>query len=129
MYSEQLKKEKICSGNAGIKTAIMGVDFEEKDVCMMIDCFCQKEDVLGVPTKKLFELFDDFCEKCGYLKISHLTLGRIFREHFNLKRKRVRKGKKLYWVYVSADKPPPFYGTSGADICNLLLMKMELEHL
>ena len=103
MYSEQLKKEKICSGNAGIKTAVMGVDFEEKDVCMMIDCFCQKEDVLGVPTKKLFELFDDFCEKCGYLKISHRTLGRIFREHFNLKRKRVRKGEKLYWVYVSAD--------------------------
>ena len=103
MYSEQLKKEKICSGNAGIKTAVMGVDFEKKDVCMMIDCFCQKEDVLGVPTNKLFDLFDDFREKCGYLKISHRTLGRSFREHFNLKRKRVRKGEKLYWVYVSAD--------------------------
>ena len=103
MYSEQLKKEKICSGNAGTKTAVMGVDFEKKDVCMMIDCFCQKEDVIGVPTKRLFELFDDFCEKCGYLKISHLTLGRIFREHFNLKRKRVRDGKTLYWVYVSSD--------------------------
>ena len=103
MYSEQLKKEKICSGNAGIKTAVMGVDFEKKDVFEMIDRFCKKEDILGVPTNKLFELFDDFCEKCGYLKISHLTLGRIFREHFNLTRKRVRDGKTLYWVYVSAD--------------------------
>lgn len=103
MYSEQLKKEKICSGNAGIKTAVMGVDFEKKDVCEMIDRFCEKEDILGVPTNKLFELFDDFCKNNGYLCISHLTLGRIYREHFNLKRKRVRKGKKLYWVYVSAD--------------------------
>ena len=103
MYSEQLKKEKICSGNAGIKTAVMGVDFEEKDVCMMIDCFCQREDVLGVPPNKLFDLFDDFCEKCGYLKISHRTLGRIFREHFNLTRKRVRDCKTLYCMDVYAD--------------------------
>ena len=95
MYSEQLKKEKICSGNAGIKTAVMGVDFEKKDVCMMIDRFFFIVDVLGVPTNKLFDLFDDFCEKCGYLKISHLTLGRIFREHFNLTRKRVRDRKTL----------------------------------
>ena len=103
MYSEQLKKEKICSGNAGIKTAVMGVDFEKKDVCMMIDRFCKKEDILGVPTNKLFDLFDDFCKKSGYVCLSHLTVGRIYREHFNLKRIRVRKGKKLYWVYVSAD--------------------------
>ena len=103
MYSEQLNQEKICSENVERKTAIMGVDFEKRDVCMMIDSFCQKKDVLGVPTNKLFDLFDDFCEKCGYLKISHLTLGKIFREHFNLKRKRVRDGKTLYWVYVSAD--------------------------
>ena len=103
MYSEQLKKEKICSGNAGIKTAVMGVDFEKEDVCAMIDRFCKKEDILGVPPNKIFDLFDDFCKEHGYVCISHLTLGRIYREHFNLKRKRVRKGNKLYWVYVSAD--------------------------
>lgn len=103
MYSERLKKEKICDGQATRKTAIMGVDFEKEDVCIMIDRFCKKEDIFGVPTNKLFDLFDDFCEQNGYFKISHLTLGRIFREHFNLTRKRVRDGKTLYWVYVSAD--------------------------
>ena len=35
--------------------------------------------------------------------IDYGMLGRIFREHFNLTRKRVRDGKTLYWVYVSAD--------------------------
>ena len=83
--------------------SIIGVNVSEKDLNMMIDTFCRKDDVIGVPTKKLFELFDTFCAENSYNPISHLILGRIFREHFNLKGKRVRKGEKLYWVYVSAD--------------------------
>ena len=101
MYSEKLQKEKILVPKG--EMSIIGVNVSEKDWHMMIDTFCRKDDVIGVPTTKLFELFNTFCAENGYKPISHLILGRIFREHFNLKKKRVRKGEKLYWVYVSAD--------------------------
>ena len=85
----------------------MGVDFEEKDVCMMIDCFCQREDALGVPPNKLFDLFDDFCKNNGYLCISHLTLGRIYREHFNRKENVSAKGKNcIGYMFPLIDQHP-----------------------
>ena len=101
MYSEKLQKEKILVPKD--EMSIIGVNVSEKDLHMMIDTFCRKDDVIGVPTKKLFELFDAFCSEHGYNPISHLALGRVFRKHFNLTRKRVRCGQELYWVYVSAD--------------------------
>lgn len=97
MYSENLKKEKICVKNNKVT---MGVDIKKQELFEIIDLFCKKDDIIGVPTKKLFDLFDEFCQKNNHPKINHLTLGRIFREHFQVDRKKVRCGQKLFWVYV-----------------------------
>ena len=53
MYSEKLQKEKILAPKG--EMSIIGVNVSEKDLHMMIDTFCRKDDVIGVPTKKLFE--------------------------------------------------------------------------
>ena len=99
MYSERLKNEKLILNSNN--NAIVGMSVDKDEIIKLIDKFCNKEDVIGVPTPKLFQIFDEFCEKQNSPKISHLTLGRIFREHFGLTRKKVRSGKNLYWVYVS----------------------------
>lgn len=98
MYSEILKKEKLVIKN---KKTTVGVDIQKSDLIKIIDSFCKKDDIIGVPTTKLFELFDSYCDENGFQKINHLTLGRVFREHFGVDRKKVRCGKKLHWVYVS----------------------------
>lgn len=100
MYSEKLKSEKISIKNQKVT---VGIDVKKQEMFDIIDRFCKKDDIIGVPTNKLFDLFDDFCEKKGYCKINHLTLGRIFREHFRVDRKKVRCGNDLFWVYVSID--------------------------
>lgn len=97
MYSEMLKKEKITLSNNRVT---VGVEVDKAEIVKMIDCFCKREDIIGVPTKVLFNLFDKFCEEKQFPKVSHLALGRIFREHFSVDRKKVRKGKELFWVYV-----------------------------
>lgn len=98
MYSEKLKAEKLNFNSKG--ETVVGVGIGKDEILNIIDTFCKKEDVIGVPTPKLFGLFDDFCKEFGYPQISHLTLGRIFREHFNLTRHRVRDGEKIWWVYI-----------------------------
>ena len=98
MYSEKLRNEKIVKENG---EAFVGIEVGEKEICKMIDEFCTKEDILNVPTPKVFELFYDFCENNGYPKINNLTLGRIFRKHFNVTRKMIRRKDELFWVYVN----------------------------
>lgn len=100
MYSDKLKKEKLFAKNNKVT---VGVDVDKREIISAIDLFCERDDIIGVPTTKLFELFDEFCENNGVPKINHLTLGRIFREHFNVDRKKVRSGKSLFWVYVPID--------------------------
>ena len=97
MYSEKLKNAKIAKDNG---EAFVGIEIGKKEVFRMIDEFCTEEDILNVPVTKVFELFYEFCEEKGYPKINNLTLGRIFRERFNLTRKMVRNGQKLFYVYV-----------------------------
>lgn len=101
MYSEKLKLEKLYVNQSNMR--LPGIEVGEDRIVELIDRFCTKEDVLYVPTPKLFELFDEYCDEVGQSRINHMTLGRVFRKHFGLTRKKARKGKSLFWVYVSAD--------------------------
>lgn len=101
MYSEKLKNAKIAKKNG---EAFVGIEIGKEEIFKMIDEFCTKEDILYVPVTKTFELFCEFCEEKGYPKINNLTLGRLFREHFNLTRKMVRNGQKLFYVYVKKNE-------------------------
>lgn len=100
MYSDKLKTEKIhvpsASKDPGVSCIAYGVENVEK----IIDGFCTKDDLIGVPTPKLFDLFDEFCKENGYPIFNRPSLGRVFRSHFGIRRKKVRDKKELYWVYV-----------------------------
>ena len=98
MYSEKLKKQKIALKN---EASTVGIEIDEKTVIEMINNFCKKEDIIGVQPQKVFDLFDEFCEKMGYQKIMHNSLGKVIKKHFNVGRKKVRSGKELLWVYVA----------------------------
>lgn len=100
MYSEKLNASKLWVMKK--ENRLVGIEYGEDKIIEIIDDFCRKEDVIGVPTPTLFSIFDQYCEENGYPAFNHLTLGIVFQRHFNLKRKRVRDGKTLYWVYVSA---------------------------
>lgn len=101
MYNDRLTKEKLTLANTNVT---LGLELDKKDIFKIIDSFCTKDAVIGVPTNKVFELFDEFCDESGIKRISHLTLGKLFREHFGLDRKKVRSGKNLFWVYVPCRK-------------------------
>lgn len=98
MYGDKLREKKLKTTEKG--NAIMGVCMSKEKVCSLLDEFCSKEDIVFVPMTTVYEMFDEFCEKKGTEKMCHSTLGRYFREHFQLTRKKVRQGKDLYWVYV-----------------------------
>lgn len=104
MYSNRLKSAKIYTPGEPRDTGESCVMYGVDKVNALIDKFCVKEDLIGVPTPELFNLFDEFCVKNGVPKFNHLSLGKVFRKHFNLDRRKVRSGKDLYWVYVDGGK-------------------------
>lgn len=99
MYSEKLKLSKVVRNNG---CCYVGVDVDEKSIIDNIDQFCKREDAIGVPVKVVSNLFDEFCEENNIPKISPIIFGKIFRQHFNLTRKSVRRGKEVFYLY--ADK-------------------------
>lgn len=99
MYSEKLRLSKAVKSDG---RCYVGVDVDEKSIIDNIDQFCKREDAIGVPVKVVSNLFDEFCEENNIPKISPIIFGKMFRRHFNLTRKSVRRGEKVLYVY--ADK-------------------------
>lgn len=100
MYSEKLKLNKVVSSN---DYCYVGVDIDEKSIIDKIDQFCKREDAIGVPVKAVSNLFDEFCEENNIPKISPIIFGKMFRQHFNLTRKSVRRGKEVFYVYAEKE--------------------------
>ncbi len=98
MYSQKLKNAKITQEN---ERFTVGVEVDEQEIINRIEHFCKKEDIIGVQPSKVFELFDEFCEENQLTKITSNSFGKVLKKHFNVERKKVRKGKELFWVYVS----------------------------
>ena len=98
MYSEKLKSKKVLKNQNG--EYFVGFEIGKDEIVKMIDSFCRKEDVIGVPVKAVSDLFEEFCEENNLVKISPIIFGKIIREHFGLKRKRIRNKDDILWVYV-----------------------------
>ena len=77
-----------------------GIEIGEENIIKMIDGFCTKDEIIGVPNPILFNLFDDYCKENNLPLINRRTAGHIMRKHFGVDRKKVRKGKELVWVYI-----------------------------
>lgn len=99
MYSSKLKEKKLNVIGSG--QGVSGVEVGKEQICKYIDEFCRAEDVIGVPIKTVYELFDDFCQQNGYPMFSHIALGRVMTHHLKVKRKKVRVGEKLISIYVA----------------------------
>ena len=100
MYSEKLRLNKVVKSDG---RCCVGVDVDEKSIIDNIDQFCKREDALGVPVKTVSDLFDEFCEENNIPKISPIIFGKMFRQHFNLTRKSVRRGKEVFYVYTDKE--------------------------
>lgn len=94
MYSDDLNKRKI-KGEDGKPPRTIEETME------LIDGFCTKDDVLFVPQKELFELFDEYCRENGYGVVSHKAAGRAFSTKFGLGSRTIRNGGEVVRVYVS----------------------------
>ena len=100
MYSEKLRLSKAVKNDG---RCYVGVDVDEKSIIDNIDQFCKREDAIGVPVKVVLNLFDEFCEENNIPKISPIIFGKIFRRHFNLTKKSVRRGKEVLYVYTDKE--------------------------
>ena len=98
MYSEKLKSKKVLKNEKG--QSFVGIEIGKDEIIKIIDSFCEKEDVIGVPVKAVSDLFEEFCEENNLVKISPIVFGKIIREHFGLTRKRIRNKDDILWVYV-----------------------------
>ena len=80
--------------------AYCGIEIGEDTICNVLDKFHDENDICYIVHNVLFELFDEYCIKNNFPLINHITLGRVITQHFNVVRKKVRKGNSLFWIYV-----------------------------
>lgn len=101
MYKEILEKGKIeyTLPNKGRSGVEIGMD-RIKD---MISGFCTIEDIDGVPPAKVMEAFDKYCEENGYPLINQKAFGMAIMEYFPIKRKHIRHGNGMVYIYVKND--------------------------
>ena len=94
MFSEKLRENKI--DDISFHPA---VDEAKK----LLANFCTKDDLLNVPQKILFELFDQYCDSIGVKRIYHKTVGRAIREMYNVRSKPVRFDGEVVKIYVNKE--------------------------
>jgi hypothetical protein len=97
MYSLKLKESKVKDSSTRLT---VGIEVDEKEIVERIKNFCKADDIIGVQPSTVFSLFDDFCEKNGLSKITSNSFGKVIKKLFGVERKKVRKGKDLFWVYA-----------------------------
>ena len=96
MYSDRLKEIK---GSAGSDGAMYCSGLSKEQLYKMIVGFCSADDVIGVPHKELFSLFDEYCAENGYPIVNRMTLGRAFCQVFGVRTVKGYVNKKICNVY------------------------------
>lgn len=96
-YSEKLCALKV-NGKNGSESCGMEIGYEK--ICEMLEGFAKREHLVYVKMQDLFSLFDDYCKEKGFPMVNHMTVGRVLKKHYKLKRKKIRDGKTLFDVYV-----------------------------
>ena len=92
MYSEELKKAKVkCN---------IGTRVSKEVIINAIKNFAEPDDLVQVPQKALFELFDKYCDENSIPKAHHRMVGKVIRELYGFKSCTVRENGEVVKIYI-----------------------------
>lgn len=105
MYSKKLQQEKLINSHSETVGLEMGEDY----IIELLDNFCTRDDIIGVPTPKVFELFNEYCRELGKPKINRVALGKTIKKHFRVERIVLSVGCKTTGIYVPVEEEGCLY--------------------